>query len=218
MNSIESLNVTGYRNEPVPCTSFRQEQETNHIAILYPGFGYSGQMPLLYYPRQILLADGADVFVAGYNYAERPDFMAASLEERELWLCADTIAAYKGAVAQRTYERVTLVGKSIGTRAIGHLLATDEPLPSLRCVWLTPILRSETLSTQIKQRRHRALFVIGTADSHYDGERLADAQRATDGETMIIENADHSLEIKGDIATSIRWLEGIMARIDRFLA
>ncbi len=100
---------------------------------------------------------------------------------------------------------------------MGQLLATEEPLPSLRCVWLTPILRNETLCAQIKQRAHPALFVIGTADSHYDAVRLAEAVQATAGQAMVIENADHSLEISGDLVQSVRALEGIIAEIQKFL-
>lgn len=217
MNSIETLDVIGYRSEVVPCTLFRQKQDTQHLAVLFPGFGYSGHMPLMYYPRQLLLSTGADAFVVGYNYSEHPDFLAASADERDLWLRTDTIAAYKTALAQRNYERVTLVGKSIGKRAIGHLLSTEEKLPSLRCVWLTPILRNETLCAQMKMRPHRALFVVGTADSHYDPAGLADVQTATAGQTMVIENADHSLEISGDIVQSIHVLEGLIAEIQKFL-
>ena len=217
MHSIETLDVIGYRNEVVPSTFFRQEHDTNHIAVLFPGFGYTGQMPLMYYPRQLLLESGADVFLVGYNYSQRPDFQSSPVEERDIWLRTDAIAAYKAALAQRNYERVTLVGKSIGTRAIGHLLATEERLPSLGCVWLTPILRNQQLCAQIKQRPHRALFVVGTADSHYDPAKLAEVQQATAGEVMVIENADHSLEITGDIVQSIQVLEGLIGEIQKFL-
>ncbi len=217
MISIETLDVVGHNSEVVPCTFFRQEQHTEHLAVLFPGFGYTGDMPLLYYPRQVLLASGADVFVVGYNYSQRPDFLSASGEERASWLRADTIAAYETARAQRSYEKLTLVGKSIGTRAIGHLLSTEERLPSLTCVWLTPILRSERLCAQIKQRPHRALFVVGDADSHYVPGKLAEVQEATAGQTMVIENADHSLEVKGDVVESIHILERIIKAMETFL-
>jgi hypothetical protein len=217
MHSIETLNVTGHNNEAIPCTFFRQEQDTRHIGVLLPGFGYSGQMPLMYYPRRLLVESGADVFVVGYNYSERPDFVSAPIEERDLWLRPDTIAAYKAALAQRDYEQVTLIGKSIGTRAMGHLLAAEERLPSLRCVWLTPILRNETLHAQITRRPHRALFVVGTADSHYDPAKLAEFRQATAGESLVIENGDHSLEVSGNIVQSIRLLEEIIVKIQAFL-
>jgi len=217
MHSVKTVNIIGYGNEVISCSFFRQKQETHHIAIIFPGFGYTGHMPLMYYPRRLLLEFGADVFLVGYNYSEQSDFQSASPEERDLWLQTDTIAAYKVALAKRDYERATLIGKSIGTRAIGHLLATEEQLPSLRCVWLTPILRNETLCAQIKQRPHRALFVVGTADSHYVPEKLDEVQEATAGKAMLIEAADHSLEIPDDIVESIRVLEGIMAEIQKFL-
>ncbi len=142
--------------------------------------------------------------------------MAASIEERDLWLRTDTIAAYETAWAQRNYVRVTLIGKSIGTRAIGHLLATEEPLPALRCVWLTPI-RNETLCALIKQRPHQALFVVGTADSPYVPEELAEAVQATAGRAMVIDGGDHGLEIKGLVVESVRALEGIMWEIKKYL-
>ena len=217
MHYIETFDVIGHRNEVVPSTFFRQEHKTNHIAVLFPGFGYTVQMPLMYYTGRLLSESGADVFLVGYNYSQQPDFQAASGEEREIWLRTDTTAAYKMALAQRNYERVTLVGKSIGTRAIGHLLATEEPPPSLRCIWLTPILRSELLRNQMKRTPHQALFVIGTSDPHYDPEILAEVQEATAGQVMVIDNADHSLEITGDIVQSIHVLEGLITEIQKFL-
>jgi Alpha/beta hydrolase domain len=217
MHSIETIDVIGYRNEVVPCTFFRQEQKTGHIAVLFPGFGYSTQMPLMYYPGQLLVESEADVLQVGYNYIQRPDFRSASADERDLWLRTDTIASYTAALAQRDYERVTLVGKSIGTRAMGHLFDAQEQLPSPQCVWLTPILGNEQLCAQIKQRPHRALFVVGTADPHYHPDKLAEVQQATSGEALVIENADHSLEIKGDIIESVRVLGRIMVEIEKFL-
>ncbi|MGB6068525.1 MAG: alpha/beta family hydrolase [Desulfomonilaceae bacterium] len=218
MHSIETLNIVGHRNEILPSTFFRQKDESPHIAVIFPGFGYTAQMPLMYYPGRLLLESGADVLLVGYNYFKRPDFRSAPDEERDVWLRTDTIAAYEAALAERDYERVTLVGKSIGTRGMGHLLSTTDPLPSLQCVWLTPILRNEQLCAQIKQNPCSSLFVVGSADSHYDPVKLAEVQQATGGKAIVIENADHSLEIPGDIVESIRALEGIIAEIQKFLS
>ncbi len=59
--------------------------------------------------------------------------------------------------------------------------------------------------------------MVGMADSHYDPAKLAEVQQATAGEVMVIENADHSLEITGDIVQSIQVLEGIIGEIQKFL-
>src|SRR5665648_148706 len=41
-------------------------------------------------------------------------------------------------------------------------------LEQVRCVWVTPLLRDDRLRAQIKQAKPRSLFVVGTADGHYD--------------------------------------------------
>lgn len=217
MHSVETLNILGYRNEAVANTFFRQKHETRHVAILLPGLGYTAHMPIMYYPGRLLVARGADVLRVEYTYSRRPDFQALSDEGQDRWFHADVLAAYDAALAQRDYERLTLVGKSIGTLAIGYLLTTKAQLPQPQCVWLTPLLKNEQLRAQIKQVKHRALFVIGTADPEYDQARLAEVRQATSGESIVIDDADHNLEIAGDVAQSIRAIQQVIDGIQKFL-
>lgn len=217
MYSFETLNIRGYRNEPVANTFLRQKRETRHLAVLFPGLGYTAHMPVLYYPGQLLVERGADVLRVEYTYIRLPDYQASSGEERARRLYADVSAALDLALAQREYGQVTLIGKSIGTRAVGHLLSTRTQLPGLQCIWLTPLLRDPALRAQIKQVRHRALFVIGTADPQYDAGALAEVRQATGGDGLVIDGADHGLEIDGDVVQSIRVMQQVVEGIQRFL-
>jgi predicted alpha/beta-hydrolase family hydrolase len=217
MYSFETLNIRGYRNEPVANTFLRQKHDTHHLAVLFPGLGYTAHMPVLYYPGQLLVDRGADVLRVEYAYIRRPDYQAAPGAERARWLYADVSAALDLALAQREYGQVTLIGKSIGTRAAGHLLSTRAHLPRLQCIWLTPLLRDQALCAQIKQVKHRALFVIGTADSQYDAGTLAEVRQATGGDSLVIDGADHGLEIGGDVVQSIRVMQQVIEGIQRFL-
>ena len=217
MYSITALKIVGCRNEAVPNTFFQQDGETRHLAILFPGYGYTAHMPAVYYPGRLLLTRGADVLSVEYTYGRRPEFQSLPDEERIRWLQADAAAACNAALAQREYERVTLVGKSIGTLAVAHLLTTEGRLRSPQCIWLTPLLRNARLRAQIKQAPHRALFVIGTADPQYDAARLAELQQATAGEVLVIEGADHSLEITGDVLASLHALEQVMEAMGEFV-
>jgi hypothetical protein len=61
------------------------------------------------------------------------------------------------------------------------------------------------------------LFAIGTADPHYDAECLAEVQEATQGEVVVIEDADHGMNIAGDMSGSIKALDKIVQAIDAFL-
>ena len=217
MAKPETLLIAGFHDEAVPHTFFRQEQPTCHLAILYPGLGYNASMPLLYYPAQLLMARGADVLRVETTYSRRPDFLALSEAGQELWLKADALAACQVGLAQARYERVTLVGKSIGTLAMGYVLAAWPDLPGLECIWLTPLLRNRTLRERFHQVRQRALLIIGAADSHYRPELLTEALAATGGESLVIPGADHSLELRGDLPGSLRELQKIIAAIDSFL-
>jgi len=217
MYSITTLPITGYRAEPVPNTFHRQDGEAHHVAILLPGVAYTCHMPLLYYPTRLLLALGADVLWVEYAYHRRADFQALSEAERERWFITDVTAACQAALAQRPYQQIALIGKSLGTLAMGHLLTEDAELAQARAVWLTPLLRNSRLRTQIQHTHQRSLFVIGTADSHYDPAHLAEMQRATGGQVCVIDGADHSLEIEGDIWRSLQAIEQVMRAIQTFL-
>jgi hypothetical protein len=217
VHSFETLEIIGYGNKPVPNTFFRQQEETRHLGILFPGLGYTSHMPLLYYPGRLLLFQGADLLRVEYAYERNEVFHSLSGSERGRWMNADATAACSVALKRRSYDQVALIGKSIGTLVLGHLISTHPELDEPRCIWLTPLLRNERLRSQITQTRHRGLFVIGTADPHYDHAKLAAIQEATGGESIIIQGADHSMEIDGKVAESIQALQRIMLGIQSFL-
>ena len=61
MFTPSSLPIAGYRDLPVPNTFVRQPGETDHLALVFPGYSYPCEMPALYYPVSLLLSLGADV-------------------------------------------------------------------------------------------------------------------------------------------------------------
>lgn len=215
MYTMTSLAVSGYRGQPVPNSLIRQDGEADHLALLFPGIRYTAAMPLLHYSGRVLLALGADVVRVEYAYGWSQEFAAASEDETDRWIAADARAAAEAALAQRAYRRVTLVGKSIGTLAMGHLLALPA-LQAAACVWLTPLLQYEGLRAQIKRGKQRSLFVIGTADRGYDPLTLSEAVEATGGQSLVVEGADHSLELPGSISHSLDVLKQVVQAVEAF--
>lgn len=217
MYSIKTLEIRGYRDEPVPHTFYEQEEAPAQVALVLPGMGYTSHMPLLYYPARIMLSAGADVLGLEYDYNRRKDFMALPGEERKQWLLTDVTRACHTILGGRSYQEITLIGKSLGTRAMGHLLTAENQLREANAIWLTPVLRSERLCTQIKEWGRRSLMVIGTADPHFNQALLDEIQRETDSEMLIIEGADHSLEIGGDMLQSLAAMEKVIRAIQAFV-
>jgi len=133
---------------------------------------------------------------------------------------ADATAAYRTGLTQREYAEVTLVGKSLGTLAMGHLLTTEKrPANRMRAVWLTPLLRQESLRQQIRRYGGPSLFAIGSADPQYEAALRAEVQEARGGEVVVVEVADHSMDIPGDsvgsgeaVEQGVRALQGFLAR------
>ena len=218
MAKATTLTIQGYRDEAVPNRFLRPEGAVDQLAVLLPGLGYTLDMPLFYYAENLLLERGWDVLRVEYAYNTRPEFQNLPKLERHQWLLADATAAWHAGLDRRTYERVVLLGKSLGTLAMGHLLTTADPPPNVGAVWLTPLLAEERLRQQIRQYAGPSLFVIGTADSHFDPVVLEEMQVATIGEAVVVRNADHGMDIPGDPIASVRAVERVVEALGRFLA
>jgi fermentation-respiration switch protein FrsA (DUF1100 family) len=101
---------------------------------------------------------------------------------------------------------------------MGHLLTTENPPPTVGAVWLTPLLAEERLHQQIAAYGGPSLFVIGTADPHFDPVVLEQMQVATVGEAVVVTNADHGIDIPGDPIASVRAVGRVVEALSRFLA
>lgn len=213
-----TIPIRGYGGEPVPHSFLRQDGPTNHLSLVLPGLNYSCDLPLLYYSTRLLLDSGADVLRVEYAYGEREGGRTPPASERENRLFTDVTAAFEAAIAQRAYARITLVGKSLGTLAMAHLVGTQARLAPAAAIWLTPILNNPAALTGITRWGGRSLFAIGTADPFYDAARLAEVTTATSGEGVVIDGADHGLEIPGDVLRSLDALMQIMQAVHRFVS
>ena len=209
------LEIAGYKDQ-IPNSLFGADESSEHLGIIFPGVGYSAQMPALYYPTEVLLALGADVLRLDHHY-QRSDFQALPNEDKTRWLEADALAVLKAALAIKVYKRLTFVGKSIGTVALARILAELDSLDNVTFIWLTPLLKRAGLKETIARHPHKALFIIGSDDQHYDAALLEQIRASTDGQVLLIKGAGHSLEIKGDVGASVRVQQRIVGAVERFI-
>jgi hypothetical protein len=214
--ATEELRIAGFGGEPVPNAFRRQRGETAHLAVLLPGFAYTAEMPLFYYAENLLLAAGADVLRVDYRYHQRPGVRDLPEADQDRRLLADAGAALGAALAQRPYRELTLVGKSLGTLAMAHLLGEEPAVERVRAVWLTPLLRVAAVREQARRLGPASLLAIGTADPHHDAGVLAEARAAGCG-VVALEGADHGLDIPGDAVASVRAVEQVVRALATFL-
>lgn len=174
-------------------------------------------MPLLFYSVNIIFNKGIDVACIEYSYSTEDDYQRLSRDEQRDWLYNDVGAAFDAIVKEGKYDSFIFVAKSLGTLAVGKLLEENEKLSESQIIWLTPILSNEKLRQQITVSSPRSLFVIGTADPYYDENLLDEMKEITKGDILVIQNANHGLEIPDSIWDSIEALEVYLRLVDKFV-
>jgi hypothetical protein len=216
MEEITRLNLAGFSGRAISNTFFRQDAPTKHLVVVFPGLGYTCSMPLLYYPTRLFVEHGADVLWVETQYNQAPEFDALGPQEQLNWIAVDASAAVHTALAQREYASLTLVGKSLGSLALAALALNEPAVNGASFIWLTPLTRNPSIQKAAAQARPRSLFILGDADSLYTPEGLAQLQKTTQGQVLLVPGADHSLEIPGDLPASLRAIQQTLDAIQTF--
>ena len=206
--TMSELDITGYRDEPVPNTFFEQDEPSDYAVIVFPGRKYPCQAPLLHYATLALLEQKADVLWV--NYDRHPGYDSFSSEELLQCCIADAEEACSTLLQYKDYEFLTLIGKSLGTLVMGHLLSEGMFSVNVSTVWLTPMLKHPELPEQMRWTTTPSLYVVGTADDSYNAEIMQRVQEATQGQVITIEGANHSLEIGTDVYKSLDAMKQII--------
>jgi len=216
--SISSLDITGYGGRPLKNRFFRISTDTQDVALIFPGLAYNCDMPLLYYSIETILASGINTLAVDYDYSNNPDYMKQLVRERAEWLIGDIEATLNAVNKEENQKVVCMVGKSLGTLALGHLIETHESLRDAKTIWLTPLVKNPELLEQMLAYMKDAVLVIGTKDSHYDSDIIDRLNISTQLSGIVIDGANHSLEIEGDVTKSLRVLMQIVTIVQQFLA
>jgi hypothetical protein len=183
-----------------------------HLAVYFPGGSIGGQDPfderLAWVTIRALEDAGAAVVPVRYD----DDVLAQDRERFENGVRREL----RGALAFHQPDRVTIVGKSRGTHALRLACTEDFALPAdTRLIWLTPTWRSDAAWDAARATTIESLHVVGLADhAYHDVER----HQQVPGETVAIPDADHRLEIAGDVLRTLDAWRTMSEAIVRFAA
>ena len=175
-------------------------------------------MPVLYYPGVWLQSRGADALAIEYACTRQPGYDQLPPSERQRLLSAEVDAAVQAALAQDHYTDVVFVGKSLGTLALAHLAVNPPLSPSASFIWLTPLVKQAALRSAVAQAQPRSLFISGSADPLYDPAFFAGVVQSCRGESLLIPNADHVLEIPGDLPGSLEAMRRVLNALAAFIS
>lgn len=173
---------------------------SRELAVLLPGFRYSSDSPLFYYLRQLFSERGIDTLSVDYAYDRDAALLTDTDENRLARFKSDGQAILEFVEKLEGYDRVTIVGKSLGTISMGW--ASLENLPNARLIWLTPSISGTVLTEQILKCTNPSVCLIGTRDPGYS-DTFVDDFTAPNRTVVIIEGADHGISHEDGATASV---------------
>lgn len=208
------ISVNGGRS--LPNRLFRNVNSSRGLAVLFPDLNYNCDMPLFFFSTQLLLQRGLDVLQVQADYTD-PHFAGLSPDRQIDWLRDDAWAAIRAGSRQSHPSRLVLVGKSIGTLAMSVLVLNHPELMGAVSIWLTPLYRLPHLEQAAQQLTAPALFISGTGDLAHDANRLEQICQMTGSEKLVLDDADHGMQVPGDLDRSLDYLRQVIHGMAQFL-
>jgi hypothetical protein len=184
-----------------PCPGRRYEAGHSRWSIILPGAMYPPDAPLLWFSREAALAAGFNV-LAVWDTFDRQGDPRAWVETR-----------LDAALAQVPDEAPLLITKSL--TSLASRAAAARELPG---VWLTPLVAAAyPAAPQVMEGlaagHAPCLLVGGGADSSWDA---AVARMVPQSTIVEIADADHVLQVPGNLARSLEALRTVATAVHAF--
>lgn len=192
----------------------RHRDDPAGLALFFPGQYYGVDGPLLYYLNDWLSRCGWDTFALTYGFQTTMEAVSAAVMAATLDECQEAVRAV---FRERDYGRVALVGKSIGTGVVAHLCCGEPSMAKASAVHLTPTLEAPLFDPLFAETKQPAFLAMGTADPFYSAAALDRLRQQRSFSLCLIEGADHSLMIPGDLDASLAALRRVTKEAATFI-
>ena len=193
---------------------YRQEGEAKGLLVTFPGGNYGMDGPMLYYPSELLGAAGWDTLALTYGFQLSMEPFSADAISGLLEECR---AAFGVVLEEREYSRLGLIGKSLGAAVIAFLCQTEPYLAEARAAYLTPPLSMPIFDPIFSQTNQPAYLAIGTQDRFYNPQVLESLHAGRSFELTVIEDADHSMDVTGNLEASLEAVKMVVGEVIGFL-
>lgn len=178
------------------------------ILIVFPGRQYGPDAPLLRGPIEALTGEGWDVLVASYRQGGGPTGGDPIL--------ARARRALDRILPARSYRRIALLGKSMGTPYVAALCADDARLAGARAAYLTPLIGNPDFEREFVRAQQASYLAVGTADPFYGVEALERLKTGRDLRLTVVDGADHGLNIPGNPQASSQAVAHVVGEVVAF--
>lgn len=180
----------------------------SRLVIVLPGRGYGPQGAALRFPVLALEQLGPiDVELVSY-----PTVAAGTTGAAALRIDA-VLEEVRPLIAGSSADEVVFVAKSLGTQVLAGISSRLPVELPARAIWLTPLFGEPDVRDGAAASGLRSLIVAGDADPYHDPAGFRFVANALGASTLVIANADHSLEVPSDVHASIRALAALTSAV-----
>ena len=210
--TLSSLEISIQKELPLSNKYIQQKTTPESLALIFPGLGYTCDMPLLYYTAELFLDQGRDIL----QLWSTPDFKSLSQAEQTQHLLEYSEALLIEGKNSGSYKEFVLVGKSMGTLTMTLLLTKFPELLKETTIWFTPLVNLPPVSQALLSSTGPAFVAGSDVDPTFDQNAVSQIKSMPNANTLVINDADHSLEIPGDPLSSIQVLSRVMTDLASF--
>ena len=186
------------------------DNKNDKVCFMFSGTGYTYEKPLLYYSTELMLELGYDVVQVCYTFDSQQFEQEPEAISAMVYNAANPIVEY--ILSTKSYAEAVYIGKSLGTLPITDFYMQQMSSVPSRYMLLTPLLSLDHVMENLLGKQ--AFLAIGTADPHYSKDRLGSLSSL---ELTIVENADHSLEIKNHTVESVIICQSLLTALKTYL-
>lgn len=199
---------TKAQDEKEISNDFYKCDDSKGLVVLFPGVNYSCDKPLLHYARKIAILNSFDVLCIEYS----KKLTKHDVENGNLEFLQKEILMTLKEVKYKAYNKIYFISKSIGTKIAGEL---GEALgdKKIKQLYLTPLKGTIRYMKDIK-----CTAITGTKDKFFKSGDIDRIKEESNVNFILIEEANHSLEIEDDISGSIKILNKVSEEIIKFLS
>ena len=190
------------------------DQNSNVLAVLLSGMGYTLDRSLMDYSKNLAVEKGYDVLPIEYGFqAVRKKIDKDNMKDVEVAI-NESYELLKLSLEIR-YEKVIFIGKSLGTvvqRMLEEKIRKENYDGEIINIYLTPI--DKTCELGIKEN---SLVVCGTKDPMITSENREKLSHMSNINYIEVDGAGHSLAIKNDVMRSIEALKTVIYAEKEFI-
>lgn len=184
------------------CSLITTEQPSRKLAVVLPGAAYSTRQPLLYFATQVLLQKRFDVLSVDTVYGDDPKWCGLPTEQEARKVVEDDAVVFFNQVSERFPSQLhTVVGRSLGTYFLACAIERKTAQPA-QVVWQTPSLGKKW--DIMSSFSARGFGILGTKDKSFET-----AMNHLPKDRIVVEMADHGMEVEGDPIRSIEILKQV---------